>query len=115
MNRRPESITRHGKTNETNQSTTKIFMNTKQDKERVMANLKKLKDTEEEFGKIRIADDYTNTEREQIRMWVKKAEEKVQQTRNECIELGVTQKTDFFSYHFSGYDTRASIYYCIGC
>ena len=35
-----------------------------------MANLNKLKDTEEEFGKIRITDDYTNTEREQIRMWV---------------------------------------------
>ena len=53
----------------------KIVTNTKQDNERVMANLKKLKDTEEEFGKIRITDDYKNAEREQIRMWVKKAEE----------------------------------------
>ena len=73
---KPESIARLGKPNETNKRTMKIVMKTKQDKERVMANLKKLKDTEEEYGKIRITDDYTNTEREQIRMWVKKAEEK---------------------------------------
>ena len=75
-NSKPESIARLGKPNETNKRTMKIVMNTRQDKERVMANLNKLKDTEEEFGKIRITDDYTNTEREQIRMWVKKAEEK---------------------------------------
>ena len=51
-------------------------MKTKHDKEQVMANLNKLKNTEEEFGKIRVTDDYTNTEREQIKIWVEKAEKK---------------------------------------
>ena len=64
MKNKPEGIARLGKPNETNKRTMKIVMNIKQDKERVMVNLKKLKDTEEEFGKIRITDDYTNTERE---------------------------------------------------
>ena len=54
----------------------KIVMKTKHDKEWVMANLNKLKNTEEEFGKIRVTDDYTNTEREQIKIWVEKAEKK---------------------------------------
>ena len=76
VNSKPGSITRLGKPNETNKRTMKIAMISKQDKEHVMSNLNKLKDTEEIFGKIRITDDYTSTEREQIRMWVKKAEQK---------------------------------------
>ena len=55
---KPESVARLGEPNETNKRTMKIVMNIKQDKERVMVNLKKLKDTEEEFGGIRITDDY---------------------------------------------------------
>ena len=40
-----------------------------------MGNLKRLKNTENEFGNIRVTDDYTSGEREQIKNWVKKAEE----------------------------------------
>ena len=42
----------------------------------VMNNLKRLKGKEESFGKISITDDYTTSEREEIKRWVKKAKEK---------------------------------------
>ena len=54
----------------------KIVMKTKNDQVKVMNNLGKLKGTEEQFGKIRITHDYTNKERELIKMKVKEAEEK---------------------------------------
>ena len=38
--------------------------------------LKRLKGTENELGKISITDDYTNGERDLIKIWVKKAAEK---------------------------------------
>ena len=41
-----------------------------------MQNLKRLKDSENEFGKLRVTDDYSLKERELIRSWVKPAEEK---------------------------------------
>ena len=37
-------------------------MHTNQQKVSVMTNLRKLKGTEDEFGKIRVTDDYTNGE-----------------------------------------------------
>ena len=45
-------------------------------KAHVMQNLKRLKGSEIEFGKLRVTDDYALKERELIRSWVKKAEEK---------------------------------------
>ena len=44
--------------------------------EYVRRNLKRLKNTENKFGKIRVTNDDTSGEREQIKNWVKKAEEK---------------------------------------
>ena len=41
-----------------------------------MSNLRKLKDTEDDFGRISITDDYTQTEREKIREWNDKAKAK---------------------------------------
>ena len=73
---KPESVTRLGKPNDTKKRTMKIVMKSKHDKEWVMANLNKLKNTEEQFDKIRVTDDYTIAEREQIKMWVEKAEKK---------------------------------------
>ena len=51
-------------------------MKSKEDKMKVMSNLNKLKGTENDFGKISITDEYTNTERDEIRRWVQKAQEK---------------------------------------
>ena len=68
VNSQPESINRLGRPNETNRRTIKIVMKT--DQENVMANLRKLKGTEEEFNKIRVTHDYTNNERDLIRRTV---------------------------------------------
>ena len=48
MNSQPESINWLGRPNETNRRTIKIVMKSKTDQENVMANLRKLKGTEEE-------------------------------------------------------------------
>ena len=41
-----------------------------------MGNLEELKSTDDRFGKICVTDDYTNAEREEIKLWVQKAKEK---------------------------------------
>ena len=69
-------FTRLGKPIESKQRTLRITMKTKQDKDSVMANLKRLRGTEEEFGKISVTEDYTSVERDLIRSWVKDAEVK---------------------------------------
>ena len=71
-----ESFTRLGKPTETKRRTIKVTMKNNQDKWNVMSNLRRLKNYAKEFGKISVTDDYTSGEREQIRCWVKKAEEK---------------------------------------
>ena len=48
----------------------KLEMANTSDKDRIMQNLKRLKGTEKELGKLNIKDDYTNKEREQIRNFV---------------------------------------------
>ena len=56
VNSQPESVNWLGRSNVTNRQTIKIIR--KSDQENVMANLRKLKGTEEEFGKIRFTNDY---------------------------------------------------------
>ena len=75
---KPESITRLVKPNETKERVLKICMKTKIGKESVMSNLNKLKGTEEEFGKKSVTEDYTKTEREEIRKYTAKAKEQQQ-------------------------------------
>ena len=53
-------------------------MKTKNDKANVMKNLSKLKGTIKEFGKISVTDDYTQTEREQLKKWNDDAKAKSQ-------------------------------------
>ena len=50
-------------------------MKSKVDQKEVMGNLRFLKGTIEEFGKISITEDYTQNEREQIKQWTTKAKE----------------------------------------
>ena len=54
----------------------KIVMKSVDDKSKIMSNLRHLKGTEEEFGKLSVKDDYTNHEREEIKAWVQKAKAK---------------------------------------
>ena len=75
---KPESIARLGKPNESKGRVLKICMKTKAGKEMVMTNLRKLKGTEDEFGKISVTEDYTKTEREEIRKFTIKAKEQQQ-------------------------------------
>ena len=65
----PVSTTRLGKPNENNKRTMKIVMASSN------GNLKHLNGSED-FGKIRVTDDYTNGERDLIRHWVKEEEKK---------------------------------------
>ena len=69
----PESITRLGQPNDRKMRTLKIFMKSCEDKELVMGNLRKLKGTEEVFGKISVTHDYSNTDREKIKKFATKA------------------------------------------
>ena len=53
-------------------------MKTKNDKAKVMKNLSKLKGTIDEFGRISVTDDYTQTEREMLKRWNDDAKAKSQ-------------------------------------
>ena len=63
-------------------------MKTKQEKEDVFANLKLLKGTVEEFGKISVTDNYTSHEREQIKSWVKIAAERSEEDSDKVYKIG---------------------------
>ena len=58
----------------------------------VMSNLRKLKGTEKEFGKISLTDDYTATEREQIRKYSQIAKEKTEQSESSVFKVRSTPK-----------------------
>ena len=83
----PESVVRLGKTNEKKGRVMKITMSTKAFKEEVMANVRRLKDTAETFGKISVTDDYTATERQQIQDFVKKAREQGAQDTSRVFKV----------------------------
>ena len=70
------SITRLGQPNDKKKRPIKIVMQTNTEKDQVMANLRQLKGTETDFGKISITNDHTKTERDQIREMSEKAKEK---------------------------------------
>ena len=72
----PKSITRLGEPNEARKRPLKILMKTIDDKTKVMSCLNRLKGTETQFGRISIREDYTTSEREEIKMWVQKAKDK---------------------------------------
>ena len=72
----PESIIRLGKPGENKKRTLKIAMTAIEEKENFMQNLNRLKGSENEFGKISVTADYTTRERDLIKIWIQKAEEK---------------------------------------
>ena len=54
----------------------KVLMENKHEKDKVMSNLRQLKGTEMEFGKISVTEDHTIEERQEIKTWVEKAKAK---------------------------------------
>ena len=54
----------------------KICMKTLEEKERAMKRLANLRNADDKYKRISIKEDYTWEERQQIREWVTKAEEK---------------------------------------
>ena len=72
----PQSITRLGAPNDRKMRPLKVEMKTIKEKDEVMGNLRNLKGTEFQFGKISITHDYTTKEREVIRSFVERAKEK---------------------------------------
>ena len=59
-------------------------MKSPDDKDKVLSNLRKLKGTEEEFGKISVTSVYTKTERDQIKALLEKAKAQSEKSMN-CI------------------------------
>ena len=73
---KPDSVIRIGDPKKSNSRPIKVTMRTKVDKQSVMSRLNRLKGTEENFGKISITDDFTQSEREMIKNWSTKAKAK---------------------------------------
>ena len=69
----PTSMTRLGKPEVNKKRPLKIVMSSRNEKALVMANLQKLKGSEDQLGKLSVRDDYTIEERAEIKAWVDKA------------------------------------------
>ena len=66
-------MTRLGKPEVNKKRPLKIVMSSRNEKALVMANLQKLKGSEDQLGKLSVRDDYTIEERAEIKAWVDKA------------------------------------------
>ena len=75
----PTNVSRLGKS-DSRMRPIKVVMKTTKEKNRIMENLHNLKGTERFFGKISIKDDYTISERDEIRLLTERA--KQQGTQN---------------------------------
>ena len=73
---KPLNIVRLGDPKKSTTRPIKITMNTMTDKELIKSNLNKLKGSEDIFGKISITDDYTRSERDELKKWIDNAKKK---------------------------------------
>ena len=90
---RPKQIMRLGKPdNNKKQRPIKVIMSDTAEKELVMSRLTNLKNAEEVYRKCSVRDDYTFEERDLIREWVKKAEEKNKQDNTLAWKVRGTPK-----------------------
>ena len=78
MGAQPKNYIRLGKLNAKKKRPLKVVMENKYEKENVMLNLRQLKGTQIEFGKISVTEDHTIEERQEIKSWVEKAQAKNQ-------------------------------------
>ena len=72
----PVTIVRLGKPNEEKNRPVKVIMDSTEDKVQVMSRLVNLKNADELYKSISVKDDYTYEERETIKQWMQRAEEK---------------------------------------
>lgn len=72
----PAHITRLGKPSEGKIRPVKLVMNTREDKVLIMSRLINLKNADDQYRRVSVKDDYTLEERELIKKWLKKADEK---------------------------------------
>ena len=84
---KPLNVIRLGKPNDAGKRPIKVVMANKNDKQQVMGNLRKLKGTEQEFGKISITDDYTGNERERIKKFHLLAKEKSEKSESSIFKV----------------------------
>ena len=84
---KPDKVVRIGKANTNKARVLKITMPTKDSKDEVMNNLRRLKGTEEKFGKISVTDDYTVTERQKIKDFTEKAREQSKQDNTRVFKV----------------------------
>ena len=88
----PSSIIRLGESKDSKCRPMKIVIKTKEDKDKVMANLGRLKGTERYFGKISVKDDYTSNERNQIRKLTEEAKKLSEENQEKVFKVRGNQK-----------------------
>jgi len=92
-----KSIIRIGKTENEKTRPIKVIFNNKEEKSKVMSNLRHLKG-KEGYNKISITDDYTMSERKMVKDYVDMAKQKNRELGNDAktiILVRGTPKTDF--------------------
>ena len=72
----PKQIIRLGKPNENKKRPVKLVMSNAGDKDKIMSRLGNIKNADEVYRTLSITDDHTIEERELIKEWIKKAEQK---------------------------------------
>ena len=82
----PVTVTRLGPPNDKKMRVLKVAMKSEADKDKVMGNLRKLKGTENLFGKISITSDYSSNDREMIKDKVKEAKKTARGKPRENIQ-----------------------------
>ena len=70
-------------------------MNNVTDKDNIMARLGNLKNAEDIYHQLSVRDDYTIEERNQIKEWVKKADQKNRDENTQRGKCEAVQKTAF--------------------
>ena len=93
----PLKIIRLGKRNDNNTRPVKLVMNSSAEKIQVMSRHCNLKNADEIYRKLSIRDDYTIEEREEIREWVNKAEQrnKIENTQSYVWKVRGSPKNGF--------------------
>ena len=89
---RPNQIIRLGKVSETRKRPVKIVMNNSADKNSIMARLGNLKNAVPIYKSLSVRDDYTIEERELIKEWVMKADNKNKENNTQAWKVRGTPK-----------------------
>ena len=89
---RPKQIVRLGKSNDDKRRPVKVVMNNSNEKDSIMSRLSNLKNADEIYRSLSIRDDYTIEERELIREWVQKAQDKNAEENTDTWKVRGTPK-----------------------